>query len=157
MNQSAPNLEVRRLQIFHIRSAYSRGFGPRRVALLGRQHNHDRAKLHAVEEVDHVFIRQPNATGRDGLADILGLVRAVDPEQGVLIALVEIDASRAQRIMWPAFDKVGEIAKPLLDVSGWYPRRPFFLPADLGDSIEQERIFANRHAIAYGLLVRQHI
>src|SRR5215470_19386415 len=76
---------------------------PGRITLLGRKHNHDRTHLDAIVEVDHVLVGHPDAAGRDGLADILGLVGAVNPEQRVLVPLVEIDTPCTQWVVGPTF------------------------------------------------------
>ena len=67
-------------------------------------------------------------------ADIFRLVGAVNAEQRVLVALEEIEAARAQRIVRAAVDEVRNVAEPLLDVGGRRPGRPLFLAADLGDA-----------------------
>ncbi len=51
--------------------------------------------LDPVVEVDHVLVGHADAARRDRLSDIFRLVGAVDAEQRVLAALVEIDAARA--------------------------------------------------------------
>ena len=47
-------------------------------------------------------------------------------------------------------------AEPPLDVGGRGPGRPLFLAADLGDAVPGQRLFADGHAVADRLAVRQH-
>src|SRR5262245_55253515 len=93
------------------RPAVSRVAGPRcaSVGLNGlasalyrvpRRKYHDRgADFHLVVEIDRVLVGHADAPRRDRAADIFRLIGAVDPVQRVLVALVEIQRSRAHRIM----------------------------------------------------------
>src|SRR5438876_1192072 len=81
----------------------------------------------------------------------------MDAKQGVLTALEEIDAARAERVRRPAFDEVRQAADTLLDLFGRHPRRPLFLAADLGDAVPGQRILADRDTVTDRLLVRQYV
>src|SRR5215470_10499715 len=70
----------------------------RGVAVLRLEDDHDGADLDAVVEVDRVLIGEADAARRDRGADIFRLVGAVDAEQRVLAARVEIHRARAHRI-----------------------------------------------------------
>src|SRR5262245_20011518 len=67
---------------------------------LPRRKYHDRgANFHLVVEIDRVLVGHADAPRRDRAADIFRLIGAMDPIQRVLVALVEIQRSRAHRIM----------------------------------------------------------
>ena len=129
----------------------------RRIALLRSQH-HDRcADLHPREQVDDVLVGEADAAGRNRLADIFGLIRAVHAEQRVLVALVEVKGARPHRVMRAGRNVIRNVAEPLLDVGGGDPAGPLFHAADLGDARPRQRFFADRHAIADRLAFRQHV
>src|SRR6266446_2880771 len=46
-----------------------------------REDDDDRALLHPVDEIDDILVGHADTAGRDGLADIFGLVGAVDAVQ----------------------------------------------------------------------------
>src|SRR5258708_3781811 len=53
----------------------------------------------AVVEVNDVLVDHSNATRGNALADGPGLVRAVNPVKGVLVALPEIQCAGAERVV----------------------------------------------------------
>ena len=73
----------------------------RRVAVLRLEHHHDRTETDAVVEIDHVLVGHADAARRNRRADIFRLVGAVNPEQRVLAAGVEVERARAHRIVRP--------------------------------------------------------
>src|SRR6266702_4931841 len=75
----------------------------------------------------------------------------------VLVALVEIQRSRAHRIMGAWTYVIRNIGKPVLDLLGRYPGRPFFLASDPGNARPRERLLADRNAVANGLALRQDV
>jgi len=70
-----------------------------RVTLLRIKHHHDRALLGAAVEIDNILVGQADAARRDRCADIFRLVGAVNAEQGVAVALIEIERAGAERIV----------------------------------------------------------
>src|SRR5258706_3645871 len=91
------------------------------------------------------------------MPDPFRLVGAVDAVQRVLPARIKVDAASAHRIGRTAFDVVWQRAEAPLLALGWRPSRPFLLAADLGDARPRLRVFADDHAVADGLVVRQHV
>ena len=72
------------------------------------QHDHLGADADAAVEVDHVLVGHAEAARRYGLADGLGLVRAVDAvERGA-----EIHRARAERIVDAALHVTGQVGAP---------------------------------------------
>src|SRR5688572_8309799 len=57
-----------------------------------------RVHRHPVVQVDHVDVAHADAARRDGKADLLRLVGAVDAVESVLVALVEIERASPERI-----------------------------------------------------------
>src|SRR5687768_12311303 len=65
-------------------------------------HDHLGTEGGAVVEVDHVDVAHADAAGRDGEADLRGLVGAVDAVEGVLVALEQVERPRAEGVLGPA-------------------------------------------------------
>ena len=84
----------------------------RAIGLPGREHDDLRADRHAIVEVDHVGVQHADAAGRDGPADRLRLVGAVDAVERVLAVLEEIHGAGAERIVGAAVHAVGKFASP---------------------------------------------
>src|SRR5205807_9047142 len=93
----------------------------------------------------------------DGLADIFRLIGAVDAVQGILVALVEIERPRPQRIGWTAGNARRVRAEPRLNLRRWDPIGPFSHAADRGDAGEGQRFLPHRHAVADRLAAGQHV
>src|SRR6478736_5295854 len=70
-----------------------------RVAMLRLEHHDNGADLDAAIEVDGILVGQADAARRDRGADIFRLVGAVNAEQRVLAAGVEIHRAGAHRIV----------------------------------------------------------
>ena len=90
-----------------------------------REDDDDRARLHPVHEIDDVLVEHADAARRDGLADIFRLVGAVDAVQRVLVALVEVERPRAQRIGRTSGNALRVGAEPRLDIRRRNPVGPF--------------------------------
>ena len=120
------------------------------------QHHHDGAQLHPVIEVDDVLIGHPDAAGGDRCADIFRLVGAVNPEQRVLAARIQIHRARAHRIIRSRRHE-GRHAEPLDFARGRMPGRPLGHAADLGDAGPRHGFLADGDAVADRLAVVQHV
>src|ERR1700692_3212232 len=107
-----------------------------------RQHDDGRAWLHPIEEIDDVGIVHADAAGRNGLADIFGLVGAVDAVERVLVALVEIERPRTQRVRRASGNALGIGTEPRLNLRRRNPVRPFSGAANRGDTGKGQRFFA---------------
>src|SRR3974390_3349573 len=88
---------------------------------------------------------------------MLGLIGAVDSEQRVLVALVEIESACAHGVVWPAVDIIRDITEAALDVGCGSPRRPLFLAAHSRNAVPGQCFFAHGYAVAYGLVVREDV
>src|SRR5580704_11313938 len=137
--------------------ATARRGGPAPSTLAWCEDDDGRALLHPIKEIDDILVGHADAAGRYGLADIFRLVGAVDPIQGVLVALVEVERPRAQRIGRPSWNAWRIRAETRLNVWRRNPVRPFGHPANLGDAGEGQRFLPHRHAVADRLAVRQDV
>ncbi len=72
----------------------------------------------------------------------------MDAEQGVLVALVEIERAGAERIVDAAGHRGRQAFDALVDVGGRRPFRPFRHVADAGDAGEGEGFLADGDAVA---------
>src|SRR5438034_2071227 len=81
----------------------------------------------------------------------------MDPIERVLVALVQIQRSRAHRIVGAWTYVIRNIGKPVLDLRGGNPRRPFFLASDLSYAGPCERLLADCDTVANGLALGQNI
>src|SRR5262249_15928084 len=79
---------------------------------------------------------------------------AVDPIERVLVALVEIQGSRAHRIVGAWTYVIRSIGKSVFHLRGGNPCRPFFLASDLSYAGPCERLLADRDTVANGLGLR---
>ena len=123
--------------------------------MLRLQHHHDGTQADAVIEIDHVLVGHADAARRNRRADIFRLVGAVNPEQRVLAAGVEIERARAHRIVRPGATKFGT---PEREISrGRMPGRPLGLAADLGDARPGHGFFADGDAVADRLAAVLHV
>ena len=120
------------------------------------EHHDDGAHLHPVIQIDHVLVGHPDAAGGDRRADIFRLVGAVNPEQGVLAAGVEIQRARTHRIVRSRRHE-GRNAEPLDFALGRMPGRPLGHAADLGDAGPRHRFLADGDAVADRLAVIEHV
>src|SRR5690606_17574442 len=107
---------------------------------MSAEDDHLRAGRHAGIEIDDVLVDQSNAPGRNLLADGVRLDRAVQPEMRVAAVAVEIERSRAERIVEAARQAcgIGLVALGLGadHVGGGRPARPLRLAADDGIALE---------------------
>src|SRR5690606_26872370 len=84
------------------------------------------ADLHALIKVDDVLIAHPEAAGRNGLADRVRLVRAVN----AIEAVAEIKRARAERIVGAACHVARQVGTALEHLFRRTPVRPFLLGGD---------------------------
>src|SRR6266568_1474108 len=70
----------------------------------------------------------------------------MDPIERVLVALIEIQRSRAHRIVGARAYVIRNIGKSVLDLRGGNPGRPFFLAPDPGDTRPRECFLADSDA-----------
>ena len=120
------------------------------------EHHDDGADLDAVIEIDRVLVGHADAARRDRGADIFRLVGAVDAEQRVLAARVEIHRARAHRIVG-ARRHEGRNAETLDLALGRMPGRPLGHAADLGDAGPSHGFLADGDAVADRLAVIEHV
>src|SRR5690606_23976541 len=115
---------------------------------------------HALVEVDHVLVHQPNTAGRDRLADGIPFRRGVQPVERVLAALEDVERARAERIV-----EAGRLAavfgrifgKPRLagdHLGRRRPFRPFLPPLDGARALPGKTLAAYADAIAHGAAAR---
>src|ERR1700730_7147460 len=81
----------------------------------------------------------------------------MNAEQSILTTLVEIESTRAHRIMGPAFHKVRDVAEPTLDISRWCPVRPFFLASNSCDAVPRQCILAHGYSVTNRFVVREDV
>jgi hypothetical protein len=120
--------------------------------MLRLQHHHNGADADAIIEIDDVFVGHADAARGDRRADIFRLVGAVDPEQRVLAAGVEIQRTRAHRIVGTG-RHIGGNAEPRDFALGRMPGRPLGLAANLGDAGPGHGFLADGDAVADRLAV----
>src|SRR5690606_10567359 len=115
-------------------------------------HDHRRAKLDALIQVDDMLVDHAEAAIRSGAADGPWLVGAVNADIGVDIALVEIEGAGAERILRAAVHAVlvaGIFLRLALDHAlGRDPARPFLLVADHRSALELESLLTDGDAVA---------
>src|SRR5208337_2082417 len=107
---------------------------------------------HAIIEIADVRIDQAETAGRDGVADRLRLVGAVDAVDG----LAEIHCPRAHRIARSARHEARQVGLALDHLRRRAPVRPFLLARDLLQARPLEAVAADPDAIAKGAVVRLH-
>src|SRR5258708_3336338 len=113
-----------------------------------REDDDNRSRLHPAHEIDDVFVEHADAARRDGLTDIFRLVGAVDAVQRVLVALVEVERPRAERIGRTSGNALRVGAEPRLDLRRRNPVGPFGDFANGRDAGPGLRLLAHRHAVA---------
>src|ERR1700731_5486245 len=91
------------------------------------------------------------------MADIFRLVGAMDAVQGVLVALIEVERPRAQRISRTSWNACRVWAEPGLNLRRRDPIRPLSHAADRGDTGPGQRFLPHRHAVADRLASRQDV
>ena len=91
------------------------------------------------------------------MSDPFRLIGAVDAVQRVVSPRIKINAASPHRIGRTAFDIIRKRAEAPLLALGRRPARPFLFAADLGDAGPRLRLFADDHAVADRLVVRQHV
>ena len=95
------------------------------------QHDHWRTDLHPRVQVDRVLVGHADTAGRNGTADVFGLIGAVDAVERILVGRVKVHAPRAERIVRPAGDIGWQRPKAALLAGRGHPSGPFFHAADL--------------------------
>src|SRR4051794_33387777 len=71
--------------------------------------HHGGADRHALIKVLDVLVEHAHAARGDGLADAPRLVGAVNAEQDVAVALIEVEGARAERIVDAALHVAGQL------------------------------------------------
>src|SRR3989442_15053463 len=115
-------------------------------------HDHGRAELDPVVEIDDVVVGQPDAAGGRCRADRVRLVRAVDTVHGV----AEIESARAERIVGTAGHVARQIRAALQHLVGRSPIRPLALGAYRGNAAPGEAVAADADAVAKRLALPEH-
>src|SRR5215218_6415242 len=93
---------------------------------------HRRPDRYPVIEVNHVLVQHADAARGGGLPDLPGLVGAVDAEEDIAAALVEVERARAERIINPCRGVARQARDKSHHVGGRGPARPNALAADIG-------------------------
>src|SRR3954471_8422914 len=101
---------------------------------------HRRSGRHAVVEVEDVLIEHADAAARDLLADAPGLVRAVDAEEDVAVALVEVEGTGAERVVEAGLAEARQVGLQLHHGGGRAPVRPDAFAAHIGDAAPGEAL-----------------
>ena len=125
--------------------------------MLRSQHHHNRPRLHSAVEIDHVFIRQPDAARRNCMSDPSRLIRSVDAVKRILAAGVKVQCARTHWIARTAFDIVRKRAKPPLLTLGRRPSRPFCLAANCGHAGPSLGILTHNRAVANRPTFGKHV
>src|SRR5580704_15756976 len=128
--------------------ATARRGGPAPSTLAWCEDDDGRALLHPIKEIDDILVGHADAAGRYGLADIFRLIGAVDAVQGVLVALVEVERPRSQRISRTSGNACWVGAEPRLNLRRRNPIRPLSHAANGGHAGESHRFLAHRYAVA---------
>src|SRR5579883_52633 len=126
--------------------AKRRRLGPMAISLKARRLLDDDAgsDRHAVVKIDDVVVDQAEAARRDGVADRLRLIGAVDAIDG----LAKVERPRAERIAWPAGHEARQVRLALDHFRRRAPVRPFLLAADLLQSRPLESVAADADPVA---------
>src|SRR5271157_1417979 len=111
-----------------------------------------RSDRHAIIEIGDVLVDEAEAAGRDGVADRLRLVGAVDAVDG----LAEIHRPRAERIARPARHEARQVGLALDHLRRRAPVRPFLLAGNLLQARPLEAVAADADAVAQRAVVRLH-
>src|SRR5271166_6783927 len=127
----------------------------KRMKSLGESESHSLpdddlgADRHPIVKVDHVVVDEPKAARRDGVADRLRLVRAVDAVHG----LTEVHRARAHRIARAARHETRQVGLALDHFRRRTPVRPFLLARDLLQAGPLEALSTDTNAVADGPVV----
>src|SRR5215207_2182166 len=133
-----------------VASRSSRAFRRDNAASLDEHRRPDR---HAVIEVNHVLVQHADAAGGGGLPDLPGLVGAVDAEEDIAAALVDVESARAERIIDPGRGVARQARDKSHHVRGGAPARPNALAADIGRARPREALAADADAVPDGAAV----
>src|SRR5688572_30868412 len=137
--------------------------GSRHRRAARRQHLHLGADRHAVVEMDHVLVDHADAAGRDALADRMGLRRAVDAIERVLVVLPEIEPAGTDRIARAARNahaalqlyELRQDVRPAGDhLGGRIPVGPFLPAVDRRRARPRKAFLAHAYPIADGAATR---
>src|SRR5215813_6476779 len=115
-------------------------------------HDHGRADLDPVIEIDHVLVGQADAARRRRRANRVRLVRAVDAVK----RRAEIHRARAERIVDTTRHVTRQFGLALEHLVGRRPVRPLALGADLSDAAPGHPLAADADGVAQGLAVAEH-
>ena len=107
-------------------------------------------------QIDHVLIGHADAAGRDRCADIFRLVGAVNSEQRVLAAGIEVKRPGTHRIIGTGRHEF-RYAEPRDFPRGRMPGRPFGFAANLGDTGPCHGFFADGDAVSDRLAAVEHV
>src|SRR5688572_804015 len=97
---------------------------------------------HAVVEIVDVLVEHAHAARGDGLADAPRLVDTVDAEQDVAVVLVEVEGTRAERIVDAALHGARQVRLEADHGRGRAPVRPSALASDGGGAAPGEALAA---------------
>src|SRR5271166_627804 len=114
--------------------------------------DHLRADRHVIVEIRDVLIDQPEAAGRDGVANRLGLVGPVN----AVDRLSEVEGAGAHRITRSARHEPRQIWLALDHLRRRAPVRPFLLAGYFLQARPLEALAADANAIAERAIVRLH-
>src|SRR5208337_877087 len=109
-----------------------------------------RSDRHAAIEIGDVIVDEAEAAGRDGVADRLRLVGAMDAIDG----LAEIERARAHRVARAAGHEARQIGLALDHLRWRTPVRPFLLAGNLLQPGPLEAVAADADAVAQRAVVR---
>src|SRR6185312_8626503 len=112
-----------------------------------------------VVEIDDVLVHQPDAAGRDVVADRVPLGRAVQPVTGIAALVEQIERTGAERVHQARIHAVAELGKLRLapdHLGRRRPARPFALQRDMRRAVPLEAFAADADAVAYGPAVAEN-
>src|SRR5271165_123163 len=110
----------------------------------GLSDDHLRADGNAIEEIDDVVVDEPEAARRDGVADRLGLVGAMNAIDG----LPEIEGARPHRVAWATGHEARQIGLTLDHLRRRAPVGPFLLARYSLQARPLEAVASDANAIA---------
>src|SRR5262245_62411058 len=113
-------------------------------------------------EIDDLLVEHADAARGHRLADGLRRIGSMNAIERVLVALIEIERPRPERILWPAGHHVGQPPAILAQLPNDHllrrmPLRPGPHEADLRDARPFEALAPDPDAIADGLAVRHDV
>src|SRR5262245_37254282 len=118
-----------------------------------RQHNNLRTDLHAVVEIDHVFIGEADAAARDLPSDGARCIGAVD----TILSASDVHRACAKRIAGTARGHARQIGLASEHLSRWIPIRPLRLALDGSHAGPSKAFAADADAVAHRLAATEHV